>query len=208
MAPVVVDPDRVHEFTDEQSFHDWLARHHDKETEVWIKLHKLGSGLASITPKQAIDVVLCWGWIDAVRKGLDDKSYLQRYTPRRSKSVWSQINVANVARLIQSGRMTPQGLAQVEAAQADGRWGRAYGSGKEMRIPDDLQAAIDAEPKAKEMLGSLSAQNRFALAFRLHNMKTEAGRKKKIEAFVDMLKRGETIYPQKKKQAGTASSSS
>jgi uncharacterized protein YdeI (YjbR/CyaY-like superfamily) len=208
MAPVVVDPDRVHEFTDEQSFHDWLARHHDKETEVWIKLHKLGSGLASITPKQAIDVVLCWGWIDAVRKGLDDKSYLQRYTPRRSKSVWSQINVANVARLIQEGRMTPQGLAQVEAAQADGRWGRAYGSGKEMRIPDDLQAAIDAEPKAKEMLGSLSAQNRFALAFRLHNMKTEAGRKKKIEAFVDMLKRGETIYPQKKKQAGTASSSS
>jgi uncharacterized protein YdeI (YjbR/CyaY-like superfamily) len=208
MAPVVVDPDRVHEFTDEQSFHDWLARHHDKETEVWIKLHKLGSGLASITPKQAIDVVLCWGWIDAVRKGLDDKSYLQRYTPRRSKSVWSQINVANVARLIQEGRMTPQGFAQVEAAQADGRWGRAYGSGKEMRIPDDLQAAIDAEPKAKEMLGSLSAQNRFALAFRLHNMKTEAGRKKKIEAFVDMLKRGETIYPQKKKQAGTASSSS
>ena len=144
-------------------------------------------------------MVLCWGWIDAVRKGLDDKSYLRRYTQRRGKSVWSKINVGNVARLIQEGRMTPHGLKQVEAAKADGRWDRAYGSGKEMRIPDDLQAAIDAEPKARKMLSSLSAQNRFALAFRVHNMKTEAGRRKKIDAFVEMLSRGETIYPQRKK---------
>jgi len=143
--------------------------------------------------------VLCWGWIDAVRKGLDDKSYLQRYTRRRGKSVWSKINVGNVARLIQEGRMTQHGLKEVEAAKADGRWDRAYGSGKQMRIPDDLQAAIDAEPKARKMLSSLSEQNRFALAFRVHNMKTEAGRKKKIEAFVEMLTRGETIYPQRKK---------
>ena len=95
--------------------------------------------------------------------------------------------------------MTPHGLRQVEAAKADGRWDRAYRSGKNMKIPDDLQAAIDAEPKAKEMLPKLSAQNRFALAFRTHNMKTEAGRRRKIETFVDMLKRGETIYPQAKK---------
>lgn len=95
--------------------------------------------------------------------------------------------------------MTGHGLAQVEAAKADGRWNRAYGSGKDMKIPDDLQAAIDAEPKAREMLAKLSAQNRFALAFRTHNMKTEAGRKRKIEAFVEMLKRGETIYPQGRK---------
>lgn len=199
MAPVTVDAKKVHEFADEESFYDWLARHHDKEDEVWIKIHKVNSGLASITPKQAIDVVLCWGWIDAVRKGLDDKSYLQRYTRRRGKSVWSKINVGNVARLIQEGRMTQHGLKEVEAAKADGRWDRAYGSGKEMRIPDDLQAAIDAEPKARKMLSSLSEQNRFALAFRVHNMKTEAGRKKKIEAFVEMLIRGETIYPQRKK---------
>ena len=144
-------------------------------------------------------MVLCWGWIDAVRKGFDDNSFLQRYTPRGRKSVWSQINVDNVARLIDEGRMTEHGLRQVEAAKADGRWDRAYRSGKDMRIPDDLQAAIDAEPKAREMLGKLSEQNRFALAFRTHNMKTEAGRKKKIEAFVEMLKRGDTIYPQKKK---------
>ena len=143
-------------------------------------------------------MVLCWGWIDAVRKGWDDKSYLQRYTPRRPKSIWSQINVDNVARLIEAGRMTAHGLKHVEAAQADGRWGRAYGSGKSMPIPNDLQAAIDAEPKARKMLGTLSAQNRFALAFRVHHMKTEAGRKKKIAALVDMLKRGETPHPQKK----------
>lgn len=198
MASVTVDPTKVHEFTDEQRFHDWLARHHDKEHEVWIKIHKVNSGLASITPKQAIDVVLCWGWIDAVRKGWDDKSYLQRYTPRRQKSIWSQINVANVARLIEEGRMTAHGLREVEAAQADGRWDRAYGSGKAMPIPDDLQAAIDAVPKARKMLGTLSAQNRFALAFRVHHMKTEAGRKKKIASLVDMLKRGETPHPQKK----------
>src|SRR6185437_10629927 len=107
--------------------------------------------------------------------------------------------VDNVARLIADGRMTPHGLAHVEAAKADGRWDRAYKGGKEMTIPPDLQAAIDAEPKARAMLVKLSAQNRFALAFRTHNMKTEAGRKKKIETFVAMLKRGETIHPQGKK---------
>ena len=199
MAPVKVDPDKVREFRNAESFYRWLAKHHDKEDELWIKIHKLGSGLASITPKEAIDVVLCWGWIDAVRKGLDDKSYLQRYAPRGRKSIWSQINVDNVARLIDEGRMTEHGLKQAEAARGDGRWDRAYRSGQDMKIPDDLQAAIDAEPKAKEMLAKLSEQNRFALAFRTHNMKTEAGRKKRIEAFVDMLKRGETIYPQRMK---------
>ena len=199
MAPTVINPDSVREFRDEQSFYDWLAVHHDQRDEVWIKIHKVGSGLPSITPKQAIDVVLCWGWIDGIRKGLDDKSFLQRYTPRRSRSVWSQINVSNVERLIKAGRMTPQGLKEVEAAQADGRWARAYASGEAMKIPDDLQAAIDAEPKARQALAGLSAQNRFALAFRVHHMKTAAGRQRKIEAFVEMLKRGETIYPQKKK---------
>jgi uncharacterized protein YdeI (YjbR/CyaY-like superfamily) len=200
MAAVKVDPSKIHEFADSEGFCRWLARHHDRENEIWIKIHKVGSGLPSITPLQAIDVALCWGWIDAIRKGFDEKSFLQRYTRRGKKSTWSQINVNNVARLIREGQMTEHGLAQVEAAKADGRWDRAYGSGKAMAIPDDLQAAIDAEPKAKEMLGKLSEQNRFALAFRTHNMKTEAGRKKKIESFVEMLRRGETIYPQGKKR--------
>ena len=198
MAPVKINPDNIREFMDAESFYKWLGKHHGKQDEIWIKIHKVDSGLKSITPKQAIDVVLCWGWIDGQRKGFDDNSYLQRYTPRTRKSIWSRINVDNVARLIEEGRMTDHGLREVEAAKSDGRWARAYNS-KDMKIPDDLQAAIDAEPKAKAMLAKLSAQNRFALAFRTHNMKTEAGRKKKVETFVAMLKRGETIHPQGKK---------
>ena len=200
MAPVHVDPDKVLEFVDEQAFYDWLSQHHDSWDEVWIKIHKVGSGLPSITAKQAIDVVLCWGWIDAIRKGLDDQSFLQRYTRRGKKSIWSKINVDNVARLVASGRMTEHGLKHVEAAKADGRWDKAYGAGKDLKIPDDLQAAIDAEPAAREMLAKLTEQNRFALAFRTHNLKTEAGRRKRIESFVEMLKRGETIYPQGKQK--------
>lgn len=199
MAPVTIDPEKVRAFEDAESFYKWLGEHHDKQDEVWIKIHKKGSGLRSITPQEAIDVVLCWGWIDGIRKGFDEKSFLQRYTPRGRKSIWSKINVDNVARLIEDGRMTGHGLRQVEAAKADGRWERAYKSGKNMTIPADLRAAIDAEPKAREMLEKLNAQNRYALAFRVHNMKTETGRKKKIGSFVEMLKRGETIYPQREK---------
>ena len=198
MAPVIVDPAKVREFVDAESFYRWLEQNHASEEEVWIKIHKVNSGLASITPKEAIDAVLCWGWIDAIRKGFDDKSFLQRYTRRGRTSVWSQINVDNVARLIEAGRMTEHGLVHVEAAKADGRWERAYGSGKGLKVPDDLQAAIDADPAAREMLGRLSEQNRFALAFRMHNINTPAGRSRKIAAFVEMLARGETIYPQKK----------
>lgn len=198
MAPVYVDPSKVHAFRDAEAFHRWLSQHHDAEDEVWIKIHKLASGLPSITPKEAIDVVLCWGWIDAIRKGLDETSFLQRYTRRRSRSIWSQVNVENVARLVAEGRMTEHGLREVEAAKGDGRWDRAYGRAKDMPIPDDLQAAIDADPVARETLKTLSAQNRFALAFRMHAMKTAAGREKKIAALVAMLGRGETIYPQGK----------
>jgi uncharacterized protein YdeI (YjbR/CyaY-like superfamily) len=199
MAEVRVDPSRVHEFQDAAAFDAWLGEHHATEDEVWIKMHKVGSGLPSINAKEAIDVVLCWGWIDAIRKGFDEQSFLQRYTRRRPKSIWSQINVDNVARLVAEGRMTEHGLREVEAAKADGRWERAYGSGKGLAIPPDLQAAIDADPEAQAMLARLSAQNRFALAFRMHNLKTEAGRQRNIEAFVAMLKRGETIYPQRER---------
>ncbi|MGV3492071.1 MAG: YdeI/OmpD-associated family protein [Devosia sp.] len=201
MAPVIVDPQKVREFPDFQSFYDWLAKHHDDANwdELWIKIHKVSSGLPSITPKEAIDAVLCWGWIDAIRKGFDDKSFLQRYTRRGPKSIWSEVNVDNVARLEQSGHMTEHGRRHVEAAKADGRWDRAYGAGKKLKIPEDLQAAIDAEPAARATLATLTEQNRFALAFRVHNLKTPAGREKKIAAFVEMLKAGDTIYPQKPK---------
>jgi uncharacterized protein YdeI (YjbR/CyaY-like superfamily) len=199
MAPVKVDSKNVRAFKDAESFYTWLGKNHDKADELWLKIHKKDSGLKSITQKEAIDVVLCWGWIDGMSKSFDEKSYLQRFTPRGRKSMWSAINVANVARLIKEGRMTEHGLKHVEAAKVDGRWDRAYHGSKSMEIPPDLQAAIDAEPKARAMLAKLSAQNRYALAFRTHNMKTDAGRKKKIETFVAMLKRGETIHPQRKK---------
>ncbi|CAM5609098.1 hypothetical protein MAUB1S_10332 [Mycolicibacterium aubagnense] len=199
MAPVFVDPAKVREFPDAASFYRWLAQNHSGETEVWIKIHKVGSGLPSITPLEAIDVVLCWGWIDAIRKGLDKTSYLQRYTPRGRKSIWSQINVDNVARLIEEGRMTEHGLREVGAAKSDGRWANAYSGSKNLTVPEDLRAAIDAEPLAREMFAKLSSQNRFALVFRIHNLKTEAGRRKKVAEFVAMLMRGETIYPQSRK---------
>ena len=199
MAAFAVNFGKVREFADAQQFHAWLGENHDCESELWIKIHKAGSGLKSITAKEAIDVALCWGWIDAIRKGFDDKSFLQRYTPRGKKSIWSQINAGNIARLISEGRMTEHGLREVAAAKADGRWARAYASGKNLKIPDDLLAAIADDPEARSTLASLSEQNRFALAFRLHNMKTQAGRQKKISEFAGMLKRGETIYPQRRK---------
>jgi uncharacterized protein YdeI (YjbR/CyaY-like superfamily) len=174
-----------------------LSRHHQYESKVWIRIFKVSTGKPSITPAEAIDVVLCWGWIDAVRKSFDQESFLQRYTPRGKKSIWSLINVKNVARLIGEGRMTEHGLRAVEAAKADGRWDRAYGSGKDLPIADDLQAAIDAVPEAKAMLSLLSEQNRFAIAFRMHSIKTPKGREKKIAALVEMLVKGETFYPQK-----------
>ena len=192
-----VDPDRVHEFVDIDAFHEWLSRNHDLQPEVWIKVHKVGSGRPSITPKEAIDVALCWGWIDAIRKAFDAESFLQRYTPRGKKSVWSQVNVDNIARLTDEGRMTPHGLKHVDAAKADGRWDAAYRI-KGSVIPDDLQAAIDANAGARTTFSTLTAQNRFGLTFRLQSLKTEAGRQKAIARFVEMLARGETFHPQGK----------
>lgn len=193
MVALRVDPNKVLELEDGRSFYAWLRKHGHVEAEIWIKIHKVGSGLASITPAEAIDAVLCWGWIDGIRKGFDDKSFLQRYTPRTKKSVWSQINIANVERLTKAGKMQPAGLAQVAAAKADGRWDNAYSSKAE--APDDLLAAIRARPKARAMYETLSSQNRFALTFRTLSMKTAAGRQKKIAGFVAMLERGETIHP-------------
>ena len=196
MAPVRVDPKKVRAFEDEGAFYAWMAKHAAVEDEVWIKIHKVRSGKRSITPAEAIDVVLCWGWIDGIRKGFDEHSFLQRYTPRGKNSVWSEINVANVERLTKAGKMQPAGLAQVEAAKADGRWARAYRM-KKAEAPKDLLAAIEASPKARAMYATLSAQNRFSLTFRTMSLKTEEGRKKKIRAFVEMLERGETIHPNK-----------
>jgi uncharacterized protein YdeI (YjbR/CyaY-like superfamily) len=198
MAPVVPDPRRIHAFADAAAFETWLAAHHDSEPEVWIKIHKKSAGLASVTPAEALDVVLCWGWIDGIRKGLDQQSFLQRYTPRTRTSRWSQVNREHVARLTAAGRMTPYGQRQIHAARADGRWDAAYApirATTAATVPGDLRAAIDANPRARKTFGTLSKQNLFALAFRTNAMKTPAGRAKKIAALVAMLARGETIVP-------------
>ncbi len=197
MAPMAVDPERVQAFADGEAFYGWLAKNHSSEREVWIRIYKVGSGVKSVSWKDAIPMALCWGWIDGVRKSLDEDSFLQRFTPRGPKSLWSEINVAHVERLTAEGRMRPAGLKHVEAAKADGRWEKTYRV-KGAEVPEDLMAAIAAEPKAKALFDVLTSQNRFALIHRTNALKTEAGRKKKIADLVAMLARGETPHPQKK----------
>jgi uncharacterized protein YdeI (YjbR/CyaY-like superfamily) len=200
MAPFIVNPDHVFTFGDAASLEKWYRKNHASADELWIKLAKKGSGVASVTNVEALDVALCWGWIDAIRKSLDDSFFLQRYTPRKKTSIWSKVNIGHVDRLRKAGRMQPAGEEQVKLAQGDGRWARAYGDFKDDEFPADLMAAIEAEPKAKKLFATLTAQNRFAIAFRTHNMKTAAGRSRKIDDLVAMLARGETPHPNGKKK--------
>ncbi|MGN6101548.1 MAG: YdeI/OmpD-associated family protein [Devosia sp.] len=195
MPTVQPHPDRILSFPDAPSFERWLAANHASAPELWLKLHKKGSGLPSVTYAEALDVALCWGWIDGQKKPFDETSFLQRFTPRGPRSIWSQRNIAHVERLTAQGRMTPFGQAQVDAARADGRWERAYAAGRDMQVPDDLLAAIAANPAAQATFETLNRQNLFALAFRVNNLKTAAGRARKIAEFVDMLARGETLHP-------------
>jgi uncharacterized protein YdeI (YjbR/CyaY-like superfamily) len=201
MAPVVPDTEKIKTFRTQAAFESWMRKNHSREREVWLRIYRRGSGVPSITIAEALDVVLCWGWIDGIRKGLDEGSYLQRYTPRRAKSIWSQINRQHVARLTQAGRMTPHGQRQVDAAKADGRWDAAYAPMRSVlddSFPTDLRAAIEASPRARKTFQSLGRHNLYALAFRTNNMKTPAGRAKKIAALVEMLERGETPYPERR----------
>jgi uncharacterized protein YdeI (YjbR/CyaY-like superfamily) len=200
MAPIVPDPKKIKPFKNQAAFAEWLSKNHARETEIWIKVYKKDSGIASVTCPEALDVALCWGWIDAIRKSLDADAFLQRYTPRTKKSIWSQINRGHVARLTKAGLMTPHGQAQIDAAKADGRWDAAYApirSASAETLPADLQAAIAANAKARKTFKTLGRMNMFAMGFRVNNMKTPAGRAKKIAAIVDMLARGETIVPEK-----------
>jgi uncharacterized protein YdeI (YjbR/CyaY-like superfamily) len=200
MAPVIPNPRKIKAFRTEAAFAAWMKTNHARETEIWVKIHKKDSGLPSVTNAEALDVALCWGWIDGIRKSFDEQSFLQRYSPRRPRSIWSQINRDHVARLVAAGRMTPHGQRQVDAARADGRWDAAYApmrSASSATVPDDLRAAIDASPRARATFSTLGRQNLFSLMFRTNNMKTAAGRARKIAALVDMLARGETIFPER-----------
>lgn len=200
MAPVIPNPKSIRSFRDAAAFEAWLSKSHDREAELWLKIHKKDSGRPSVTHLEALDVALCWGWIDGLRKSFDEESFLQRFTPRQKKSIWSQVNQGKVAALIAASRMTPHGQKQIDAAKADGRWAAAYApirSASPETVPADLVKAINANLRAKKTFNTLGRMNLFALTFRMSNVKTPSGRAKKIEALVEMLARGETIVPEK-----------
>lgn len=200
MAPVIPNPAHIKAFKTERAFESWLRANHAVADELWLRIYKKGSRQATVTAAQALDIALCWGWIDGIRKSLDAESFLQRYTPRRPRSLWSQVNRDHVARLTAAGRMQPAGQQQVDAARADGRWDAAYAPIRRASVdsvPEDLRAAIDANPRARRTFSGLGRMNLFALTFRTNNMKTAAGRARKITELVAMLARGETIVPER-----------
>jgi len=204
MVAVVPNKRRIKPFASQAALETWLRAHHDVEPELWLKIHKKDSGLPSVTAPEALEVMLCWGWIDGLRKSFDAQSFLQRYTPRRAKSIWSQVNRDKVAMLIAAGRMTALGHAQIEAAKKDGRWDAAYApirATSAEKMPKELLTAIGKNAKAKKTFEGLNRMNLFALSFRVNNMKTAQGRAKKIASLVAMLARGETIVAQKAKPA-------
>jgi len=200
MPRVIPDSTRIRSFASDAAFEVWLSSNHAREPDIWLRIYKKDSGVATVTHPQALDVALCWGWIDGLRKPLDAQSFLQRFSPRQPRSLWSQINRDHVARLTAAGRMTPHGQRHVDLAKADGRWARAYApirSASQASLPPDLRRAIAANPRASATFKTLGRMNLFALGFRTNNMRTAEGRARKIAELVAMLARGETIVPER-----------
>ena len=182
-------------FATKNKWADWLAGQHGKSTGVWLKLAKKDSGISSVTYDEAVEAALCYGWIDGQKKGFDEKYWLQKFTPRGSKSIWSKINTEKAERLIASGEMNPAGLKAIELAKQDGRWDAAYSSQKNMSVPDDFQAALDKNQKAKTFFATLNSVNRYAILFRIQTAKKAETRTRRIQQFVEMLERNEKLYP-------------
>jgi uncharacterized protein YdeI (YjbR/CyaY-like superfamily) len=181
-------------FKNAQAFETWLNQHHATSDGLWLMIAKRGAREASITYPEAVEIALCWGWIDGQKKGFDDQHFLQRFTPRRARSVWSKINVEKVAALIDAGRMKAPGHAQIEAAKADGRWARAYDGARTSTVSDDLLAALEADPKAKFFFETIDAANRYAVLWRVQTAAKPETRAKRIAQLVAMLARGELIH--------------
>ncbi|PZS21954.1 MAG: hypothetical protein DLM60_05270 [Pseudonocardiales bacterium] len=185
--------------SDAAAWRQWLGQHHLSPTGVWLLLAKKGTTQpTSLVYHQALDEALCFGWIDGQLRTWDERSYRQRFTPRRPRSQWSVRNTAIVNRLLAEGRMHPASVAEVERAKADGRWDAAYAGQANIEVPADLAAALIAEPQAQAMFDILTSQNRYAILYRVHNAKRAETRARRIEQFVTMLARGESIYPQKR----------
>lgn len=181
-------------FEGPEQFDAWLHRNGATETELWIKYAKKGSGLKSLSYDEALDVALCHGWIDGLVRSVDDTYYSQRWTPRTKRSKWSKRNCSKVEELIAAGRMLPAGLAEIEKAKADGRWDAAYAGPATIEMPDDLRAALDANPEAAAFFKTLNSQNRYAVLLRVHDAKRPETRARRIAQFVEMLADGRKPY--------------
>ncbi len=175
----------------------WLEKSHAASSGIWLRLAKKNSGIESVTYAEALDVALCYGWIDGQKKSYDEVTFLQKFTPRRAKSIWSKINREKVEALIQSKRMTPAGLKAIESAKQDGRWEAAYDSQSKTTVPEDFQAALDQNEKAKDFFATLKSVNRYAILFRIQTARKAETRVKRIQQFIEMLEKHETIHPQK-----------
>jgi uncharacterized protein YdeI (YjbR/CyaY-like superfamily) len=181
-------------FADAQQFSRWLAQHHDTSPGAWLQLAKKGAPLRSLSYSEAVDVALAWGWIDSQKKAHDAASWLQRFTPRGARSLWSQINRERVEALIQGGAMQPSGLAEVERARADGRWEAAYASARRAEVPEAFAAALAKSPAAQAAFDRLDGANRYAMLWRLQTAKKPETRAKHIARFVEMLEQGRKIH--------------
>jgi uncharacterized protein YdeI (YjbR/CyaY-like superfamily) len=181
-------------FESPQAWEQWLAQHYTDSAGIWLKIAKKETAIATVTHDEALNAALCYGWIDGQRKGLDEQYFLQKFTPRRPRSIWSLRNVDKVTKLIAEGKMQPSGQAEVDAAKADGRWDAAYGGQKDMEIPADFMAALQAKPAALEFFNSLNRANIFAIVFRLRTAKKTETRQRRFEALLGMMERGEKIH--------------
>ena len=183
-------------FTSPTEWWEWLERNHAESDGLWIAIAKQGSGIESVRYPEVLDHAICFGWIDGRRERLDEKRFLQRFTPRRARSRWSRINREKAEMLIESTLMQPAGLEEVERARSDGRWVRAYEPQRDVAIPEDLQRELDASPRAADFFARLSAQNRYSILYRLDEARRVETRARRLTEFVAMLEAGETIHPQ------------
>ena len=182
-------------FESRKAWERWLAKEHARSDGVRVKLAKKGSGIASVSFAEALEVALCYGWIDSQGSRFDENYYLQRFTPRRARSKWSQINREKVTALIEGGKMKPAGLAQVERAKADGRWDAAYAPQSQATIPDDLARALEGNERAGEFFAGLDSQNRYAVLHRIQDAKRPETRARRIREYVAMLAEGRKLHP-------------
>jgi uncharacterized protein YdeI (YjbR/CyaY-like superfamily) len=181
-------------FKSAKAFETWLKKNHATAHGVWLKIAKAGANQPSVTYSEAVNIALCWGWIDGQKKSLNSQHFLQRFTPRRPRSLWSKTNVDKVGALIEAGRMQAPGYAQIEAAKADGRWARAYDGARTSAVPEDLLAAMEAQPRAKAFFATIDAANRYAVLWRIQTAVKAETRARRIAQLVDMLARGERIH--------------